>query len=159
MRNSKFNNSSYGKKPYSNKVDIMGDEIRQMYKATCDNCGRSCEVPFRPSNNKPVYCNDCFSSMKDKPDTSRRSDGWNAKRSNFDTKMMFKATCDECGRSCDVPFKPSNGKPVYCSDCFEKKGNISPNRQGNNDHNLSEQLRVMNTKLDKLIELLTARED
>lgn len=37
---------------------------RQMYKATCDECGRSCEVPFRPSGDKPVYCNDCFGDKR-----------------------------------------------------------------------------------------------
>lgn len=32
---------------------------------------------------------------------------------------MHKAICDECGEQCRVPFKPTSGKPVYCSDCFE----------------------------------------
>lgn len=32
----------------------------QMHKATCDECGNDCEVPFRPTGEKPVYCNDCF---------------------------------------------------------------------------------------------------
>jgi CxxC-x17-CxxC domain-containing protein len=35
-----------------------------MHKAVCDECHKSCEVPFRPSGDKPVYCNDCFSSKK-----------------------------------------------------------------------------------------------
>ena len=28
------------------------------------------------------------------------------------------ATCSKCGKSTEVPFRPTNGKPVYCSDCF-----------------------------------------
>jgi CxxC-x17-CxxC domain-containing protein len=33
---------------------------RQMYPATCDNCGKQTEVPFQPTSGKPVYCSDCF---------------------------------------------------------------------------------------------------
>ncbi len=33
---------------------------------------------------------------------------------------MFNVVCDECGEECQVPFKPSGDKPVYCSRCFEK---------------------------------------
>ncbi len=37
-----------------------GDGQRQLYKAVCASCGKSCEVPFRPSGDRPVYCKDCF---------------------------------------------------------------------------------------------------
>ncbi|MHB8891886.1 MAG: CxxC-x17-CxxC domain-containing protein [Candidatus Limnocylindrales bacterium] len=33
-------------------------------------------------------------------------------------REMFAATCSTCGREAKVPFRPTNGKPVYCSDCF-----------------------------------------
>ena len=33
---------------------------RQMYPAVCAQCGRETMVPFQPSNDKPVYCSDCF---------------------------------------------------------------------------------------------------
>lgn len=33
-------------------------------------------------------------------------------------REMFEATCSSCGREARVPFRPTNGKPVYCSDCF-----------------------------------------
>jgi len=39
-----------------------------MHKAVCDECKKSCEVPFRPSGDKPVYCSDCFSSKRDDGD-------------------------------------------------------------------------------------------
>ncbi len=32
-------------------------------------------------------------------------------------REMFTATCSSCGREARVPFRPTNGKPVYCSDC------------------------------------------
>jgi CxxC-x17-CxxC domain-containing protein len=33
---------------------------RQMYPATCANCGKETEVPFQPRGDRPVYCRDCF---------------------------------------------------------------------------------------------------
>jgi CxxC-x17-CxxC domain-containing protein len=33
-------------------------------------------------------------------------------------REMFTATCSQCGREAQVPFRPTSGKPVYCSDCF-----------------------------------------
>ena len=33
-------------------------------------------------------------------------------------REMFTAPCSSCGREARVPFRPTNGKPVYCSDCF-----------------------------------------
>lgn len=36
-------------------------------------------------------------------------------------RKMHKATCSECGEECEVPFKPTEGKPVYCKECYRKK--------------------------------------
>jgi CxxC-x17-CxxC domain-containing protein len=36
-------------------------------------------------------------------------------------REMFAATCSSCGREAKVPFRPTNGKPVYCSDCFRSQ--------------------------------------
>ncbi len=37
---------------------------REMHKATCGDCGKDCEVPFEPKQDKPVYCSECFQSHK-----------------------------------------------------------------------------------------------
>ena len=37
---------------------------REMHPVTCAACGTKTEVPFRPSNDRPVYCRDCFSQNK-----------------------------------------------------------------------------------------------
>jgi len=34
---------------------------RELYPVVCASCGAETEVPFRPTNNRPVYCRDCFS--------------------------------------------------------------------------------------------------
>ena len=36
-------------------------------------------------------------------------------------REMFEATCCSCGKEAQVPFKPTSGKPVYCSDCFRSQ--------------------------------------
>ena len=35
-------------------------------------------------------------------------------------REMHKATCADCGAECEVPFKPTEGRPVYCRNCFQK---------------------------------------
>lgn len=40
---------------------------------------------------------------------------------DFGEREMHKATCSECGKECEVPFKPTDGKPVYCRDCYRKR--------------------------------------
>ena len=37
---------------------------REMFSATCSNCGKEAQVPFRPTSGKPVYCSDCFRTMR-----------------------------------------------------------------------------------------------
>ncbi len=40
---------------------------------------------------------------------------------DFSNREMHKAKCTDCGCDCEVPFKPTPGKPVRCRDCFRKK--------------------------------------
>ena len=37
---------------------------RQMFSATCSDCGNEARVPFQPRGDKPVYCSDCFSKHR-----------------------------------------------------------------------------------------------
>ena len=37
---------------------------RQMYDATCADCGKTAQVPFQPTGSRPVYCNDCFRARR-----------------------------------------------------------------------------------------------
>lgn len=54
-----------------------GYRERVMHKAICADCKKGCEVPFRPTGDRPVYCRDCFAKrkhgsafMKEKPETA-----------------------------------------------------------------------------------------
>ncbi len=37
---------------------------REMHDAICANCGAPTKVPFVPKNDRPIYCSDCFQSMR-----------------------------------------------------------------------------------------------
>lgn len=37
---------------------------RQMFPATCAECGKSTEVPFEPRGDRPVYCSDCYRKVR-----------------------------------------------------------------------------------------------
>jgi CxxC-x17-CxxC domain-containing protein len=39
---------------------------------------------------------------------------------NFGPREMTKTVCSDCGKECEVPFKPTEGRPVYCRDCLPK---------------------------------------
>lgn len=114
---------------------------------------------------------------RDRRGSSRRSFGGGDSR----RPILHDAVCSECGKDCQVPFKPSGEKPVYCSDCFEKKGGSDSNRsrdrrgsprrsfgdrdsrrpsQSNiNDYSISqlvEKIEILNTRLDTIIGLLSS---
>jgi len=42
----------------------FGGRPREMHKATCADCGKECEVPFKPKEARPVYCKECVSKRK-----------------------------------------------------------------------------------------------
>jgi CxxC-x17-CxxC domain-containing protein len=37
---------------------------RMMHTAICADCKKECTIPFKPSGDRPVYCQDCFSRRK-----------------------------------------------------------------------------------------------
>jgi CxxC-x17-CxxC domain-containing protein len=88
---------------------------------------------------------------------------------NREDRQMFSAICDKCGAECELPFKPTGEKPVYCSNCFEKtSGRDGGNRDfgGNNrrfdsrdtkdyrQDNTRSEIQALDKKLDRIIELL-----
>lgn len=57
---------SFGGRPsFGSKFGGRSDGPKTMHKAICAGCGKTCEVPFKPNGQKPVYCNECFSDQKD----------------------------------------------------------------------------------------------
>lgn len=54
----------------------------------------------------------------DRGSFGERTGGYGAPRG---PRQMFTAVCSSCGGEAQVPFQPTSGKPVYCSDCFAKQ--------------------------------------
>lgn len=79
------------------------------------------------------------SSRKDSGERSGRSDSRRGPK-------MHKTVCDECGENCEVPFNPTEGKPIYCSECFKKKGGSSKDS--------TKEFEEINDKLDKIMAAL-----
>lgn len=81
-------------------------------KLICEECG--CEFIFtageqefyaeRGLTNKPKRCTDCRKSRKQKG-----------------KKTLHVVTCSKCGVQTEVPFKPIEGREVFCRDCFKKE--------------------------------------
>ena len=78
---------------------------------TCKDCGREFvftagEQEFyaeKGFTNEPQRCKECRNARKNAGKAPRE---------------MFDAVCADCGKPCKVPFQPTEGKPVYCSECF-----------------------------------------
>ena len=49
----------------------------------------------------------------------------------------FEAVCDSCGKLCEVPFKPTGEKPVYCNDCYKKINKSNNDIYGNGNRSRS----------------------
>jgi CxxC-x17-CxxC domain-containing protein len=92
------------------------EEERKMYKATCSECGQPCEVPFEPTEGKPVKCKECY--MKSRPrrnfnNNGRRSFGGNRRfGGDRQEREMHDATCSECDKN--VKFLSTTKVEVLC---------------------------------------------
>lgn len=65
--------------------------------------------------NTPKRCTECRRARK-----SERNGNGSGDYSYRAPRQMFPATCADCGKSTEVPFQPSQDRPVYCSDCYRK---------------------------------------
>jgi CxxC-x17-CxxC domain-containing protein len=86
----------------------------EKFKAVCADCNEECEIPFNPTEGRPVKCDACFRRGRDR---NRGNGGFGGDRPRRD----FDVVCADCGKDTTVPFKPTQGKPVLCRECFKGK--------------------------------------
>jgi CxxC-x17-CxxC domain-containing protein len=82
---------------------------------------------------------------------------------------LHDAICSKCGDPCQVPFRPTGSKPIYCKKCFIKDGAPAPKRFGDRERpsfgarpaaaapdtaKLEARLTAIEKKLDTLIEAI-----
>jgi CxxC-x17-CxxC domain-containing protein len=87
-----------------------------------------------------------------------------------DRPTLHKTICNSCQKECEVPFKPTGNKPVFCRDCFKNNGGSKFEREDfsrplfdKRNNNCCENAQCcqkgkfeeVNRKLDKVLELLT----
>lgn len=49
---------------------------------------------------------------------------------NFRERNLFRTVCAQCQQECEVPFKPTGDRPVYCKDCFSKRNDRNERSEG-----------------------------
>lgn len=75
-------------------------------------------------------------------------------RPSFGEKRMFPAVCDTCGKNCEVPFRPTGEKPIYCRDCFGVKPKAQLTEKPTDG--FSPRLAAMEKKIDQILAILNA---
>src|SRR5262245_23519535 len=84
----------------------------------CVDCGTeimrtACEQPVfadRNFKNEPKRCKSCKGKRAARPAAG-------APRERVETVT----TCSNCGKETTVPFKPTQGRPVFCKECFQSR--------------------------------------
>ncbi len=63
--------------------------------------------------NEPKRCKGCKAKRAQNP-------GPSVSGSN-NSRIETRTTCSQCGKETTVPFKPTQGRPVYCRECFQQR--------------------------------------
>jgi len=56
-----------------------------------------------------------------KPCKSKRAASLGTTTSGNYAKVETRTNCSECGKETTVPFKPTQGRPVFCRECFQQR--------------------------------------
>lgn len=123
------------------------------YKAICSECGVNCEIPFRPTGERPVFCSNCFQNQGNGGGRPDKFGDRGRGRSGFRDRQMHDVVCTKCGKNCQVPFKPMGDKPIFCDNCFKQDRS-----GGKGSGEIMEQIRLLNIKIDKIMGMLTSKD-
>ena len=70
----------------------------------------------RGFKNEPKRCKAC---------KANRVQG-NGSGSGNAQRVETKTVCSQCGKETTVPFRPTQGRPVYCRECFQQRRSMGP---------------------------------
>ena len=101
-----------------------------MHKAICSQCGAACEVPFRPSGERPIFCSNCFKGQGNASSRPNKFGAERQQRSHFGDKQM-------------------SGK-TFCDHCSKQSGTLAKDSK-----EIMEQIKLSHAKLDSLMSMLS----
>lgn len=93
----------------------------EMHAATCSECGNACEVPFRPTGARPIFCSTCFGKQKSQ---DGKSFGGGSRERNFDRPRF------------------ENKRPDF---------RAAPVQDNKTLNELKQQMEIMNNKLERIL--------
>ncbi|MDD4412740.1 MAG: hypothetical protein PHR00_03800 [Patescibacteria group bacterium] len=71
-----------GRSSFKKSSDSRSDS-REMFSTICSECGKACGVPFKPTDNRPVLCKECFKKQQDDGSYNKRDDRGSFSKSSF----------------------------------------------------------------------------
>ena len=83
---------------------------------TCAECGNT--FPFTEREQEYYQERNLTHPKRCKPCREARRSNFGGPKGGGGERQRFEITCDQCGKTDTVPFKPSTGRPVLCGDCF-----------------------------------------
>ncbi len=78
----------------------------------CEDCGK--EFIFTAGEQE-------FYAQKGLVNTPKRCPECRKSRRQKSRRRMYDAVCSQCGAKTQVPFKPIEGKEIYCKECYAKR--------------------------------------
>jgi CxxC-x17-CxxC domain-containing protein len=124
---------SFGKKSFGggDRGGFRGGDRREggrseMHAATCSECGNACEVPFRPTGARPIFCSNCFGKQKSQ---EGKSFGGERRERSFDRPRF------------------ENKRPDFRQ---------APAQENKAVEQMKQQLEIMNNKLERILNLVLA---
>jgi CxxC-x17-CxxC domain-containing protein len=124
-----FTNNARGGRSTNRGFDQGATE---MFSATCAQCGKRCEVPFRPTGERPVFCRDCFRSQEHVP--GRNSNG-------EEHRGMHNSPVSRGGERTEREFRPHPTK-TYSPDGLDS---------------LKRQIIALESKVDRILQIVAKR--
>jgi CxxC-x17-CxxC domain-containing protein len=98
-------------------LGFLGETVMPDQEITCAECGTTFTFTEREQEyynernlSQPKRCKACRDA--------RRANFGSSPRGGGGDRQRYEITCDQCGKTDTVPFKPSSGRAVLCSECF-----------------------------------------
>jgi CxxC-x17-CxxC domain-containing protein len=102
---------------FEDKTIVCAD-CGQDFVHSADDQARYAERGF---TNEPKRCRPCRETRKAQGGGGGGGRGRGYGGGHEGPRESFEAVCAECGVTTTVPFKPTQGRPVYCRDCFRSR--------------------------------------